>query len=348
MTRLGTKEFLAATGVILDVRSPAEYALGHIPGARSFALFSDEQRARIGTLYKQQGSEKAIEEGLRVVGPRLADLVREARELAGGAVLNLYCWRGGMRSGSLAWLLQTAGLSVRVLQGGYKAYRNEALAALGNIEKLIVLQGPTGSGKTDTLHALAALGEQVLDLEGLACHRGSAFGALGQAPQPSTQQFQNNLYGVLRHFDPMKRVWVEGESKSIGRCYLPDELWEGMGRARVVEVDLPAQQRVQRLVAEYGAFALQDLEASIQKLRKRLGGLRMSQALEALQADDLPAVAALLLDYYDDSYAHHRAARGLDRTHCLFLEGSTPQDFAQQLLTHVATFDPCQTPTLRN
>ncbi|MBI1192339.1 MAG: tRNA 2-selenouridine(34) synthase MnmH [Bacteroidetes bacterium] len=346
MTRLSAKEFLAADGVTLDVRSPAEYALGHLPGARSFALFSDEERARIGTLYKQQGTERAIEEGLRAVGPRLADMVGAARELALGQTLNLYCWRGGMRSGSVAWLLHTAGLSVRVLQGGYKAYRQEALSALGSIDNLIVLQGPTGSGKTDTLHALAALGEQVLDLEGLACHRGSAFGALGQSPQPTTQQFQNNLYAALQPFDLTKRVWVEGESKSIGRCYLPDELWACMAGAQTVEVDLDPAQRVARLVAAYGAFATADLEAAIRKLRKRLGGLRMSQALEALQANDLAAVAALLLDYYDDSYAHHRITQGLDRSQHLLLQGSTPQEFALQLLRYVDTLHPCPTPTL--
>lgn len=331
---------------MFDVRSPGEYAVGHIPGAQSFALFSDVERARIGTLYKQQGSEKAIEEGLRMVGPRLADLVQQARQLAGGQPLNLYCWRGGMRSGSVAWLLQTAGLPVRVLAGGYKAYRAEALAAFEKIENLIVLQGSTGSAKTDTLRALASLGEQVLDLEGLAHHRGSAFGALGQKAQPSTQQFQNNLYEALRPFDRKKRVWVEGESKSIGRCYLPDELWEAMGRAQVLEVQLPVAQRVQRLVAEYGTFARQDLEAAILKLRKRLGGLRLNEALEALHAGDLPTVAALLLDYYDDSYAHHRAARGMDRHQPILLEGSTPLEFAQQVLRHVDTMHVHQTPSL--
>ena len=327
-------QFLDAPGVMLDVRSPAEYQKGHIPGAVSFALFSDDERARIGTLYKQKGREPAVEEGLRVIGPRLLDIVQHARKLADDGQVKLYCWRGGMRSGSVAWLLKTAGFSVQVLPGGYKTYRTAAVEVFEGIRNLIVLQGATGSGKTDILHSMACRGEQVLDLEGLAHHRGSAFGALGQAEQPETQHFQNEIYRVLRSFDFNRRIWVEGESKSVGRCYLPDELWNQMARANVLEIAVPAELRVQRLVQEYGQFEPELLGASIQKLRKRLGGLRTQEALDLLAAGDLSAVARLLLVYYDDSYSNSRKEQNKFGQKPLQILTVDPDLGAQQILQY--------------
>ncbi len=345
MAELNWQDFLNAPGTLLDVRSPSEYALGHVPGALSFPLFDDAERARIGTLYKQKGREEAVMEGLRCVGIRLAQMAERGRELAGSGPLRLYCWRGGMRSGSMAWLLRTAGLEVAVLRGGYKAYRQALSEAFDKLPYLVVLQGPTGSGKTDILRAMASLGEQVLDLEGMARHRGSAFGALGQEPQPQNQQFQNGLFEVLRSFDLNQPVWVEGESKAIGRCYLPDALWERMAHADVVEVELDRETRLQRIVREYGAFPAEALADSISRLRKRLGGLRMQQALEFVETGDLPSAAGLLLDYYDDAYAlsrRHLAGRVRAR---LELFGDAPEEHARHLLKSLSrVWKPNSTP----
>lgn len=330
--------FLESPGVLMDVRSPSEYRKGHIPGALSLPLFDDEERALIGTLYKQKGRGDAVRKGLQLVGPRMAELVDRATALADGQPIRLYCWRGGMRSGSVAWLLRTAGLHVRVLQGGYKAYRQNAAERMAAIPNLLVLQGATGTGKTAILRELTHLGEQVLDLEQLASHRGSAFGALGMGEQPETQQFQNEIENVLRGLDASRRIWVEGESKSIGCCYLPDTFWERMQQADVLEVEVPAEVRVERLVAEYGHFEQEQLDACIGRLKRRLGGLRTQQAREMLAQGDLAGVAALLLDYYDDAYRFGRKTlHPLSKADTLRLSiaGIDPANDAKHILSYV-------------
>ncbi|MFT7588718.1 MAG: tRNA 2-selenouridine synthase, partial [Limisphaerales bacterium] len=185
--RLHVLEFLSAPGTLVDVRSPSEFEAGHIPGAVNIALFTDEERARVGTLYKKQSREAAIDAGFEIAGPKMKYFADCARKAADDEGLRVYCWRGGMRSGHMSWLFETAGVQTSILEGGYKAYRNTAIEDFTSLPALVVLQGSTGSGKTDILLKMAALGEQVIDLEGLANHRGSAFGALGMDPQPSTE-----------------------------------------------------------------------------------------------------------------------------------------------------------------
>ncbi len=333
--------FLAVQGPILDVRSPGEFAKGHIPGAVSFPLFSDAERAEVGTLYKRKGQQVAMDRGLELVGPKLAEFVRRARALSGEDKLPLrvHCWRGGMRSGSMAWLLRTAGLPVQVLEGGYKAYRQFGATLGTSVPGLLTLHGPTGSGKTAILQALAVLGEQVVDLEGLARHRGSSFGGLGQKPQPSTEQFQNDLTKTLRGLELGRRVWVEGESKSIGRCYIPDPFWAEMNRAPLVELELPLPARVDRLVAEYGSYPREALAEAIRRLRKRLGGLRHDQALEALEASRLAEVAEHLLHYYDQAYQQHRVQHKARKPIFVALEAGSPEAHARQLLERLAGQD---------
>jgi len=183
-----------ARAPVIDVRSPGEFVRGHIPGAHSVPLFTDEERAVVGTLYKQQGRDAAVREGLRIVGPKLATIVDEARALAPDGRIGVHCWRGGERSGSVAWLLDKAGFTeVFTLKRGYKAFRQHVLEAFNMPHDLRVLGGYTGTGKTETLAHLRELGEQVIDLEGLAHHKGSSFGALGEEPQPTTEHFENLL-----------------------------------------------------------------------------------------------------------------------------------------------------------
>ena len=178
----------------------SHYASGHIPGAHNIPLFTNEERAIIGTLYVQVGKDPAVERGLELVGPKLADFVRQARELSAGKPLFLYCWRGGMRSGSMAWLFRTAGFKTFLLKGGYKAYRRSFIDLLDKYPwKIVVLGGPTGCGKTEILHRLQEKGQQVIDLEGLAHHKGSAFGALGE-PRAHSGIWDENLGQVLFYY----------------------------------------------------------------------------------------------------------------------------------------------------
>ena len=304
MIKLAPDVFLerACRWPIFDVRSPAEYAAGHIPGAHSLPLFENWERAQVGTTYKQIGSYEALLVGLELVGPKMRTLVEHAHKLAPNQEVLIYCWRGGMRSESIAWLLTTAGVTAHTLVGGYKAYRNHALSSFRKAPELLVLGGATGSGKTAILHALREMGEQVVDLEALAHHRGSAFGGIGQGEQPTTEQFQNDLYQAWHPLDRTRRVWVEDESFSIGQVKLPLELWEMMQAKPLVIIEVPTANRIQRLVQEYGSLDPLALEEAILMIRKRLGGLRTQTALTALARGRLYEVASTLLEYYDKSY----------------------------------------------
>ncbi|WP_416670847.1 tRNA 2-selenouridine(34) synthase MnmH [Egbenema bharatensis] len=186
---LPLSSFLTTPGIILDVRSPAEYEQGHIPGAVSFPLFSNEERAIVGTCYKQQGREQAIELGFEIAGPKCAEFVRRAKGLAPDRLVRVHCWRGGMRSEAIAWILKMAGLRVSVLEGGYKSFRRWVLSCFDQPKPILILGGMTGAGKTVILQELAVRGAQVLDLEALANHRGSSYGNLGLPPNPA----MNNL-----------------------------------------------------------------------------------------------------------------------------------------------------------
>jgi len=280
------EDFLAAASPeevpILDVRSPGEFSHGHITGAINLPLFDDAERAEIGTLYKQESREAAIERGLAIVGPKMAGFVQQAKALTEGRHLRIHCWRGGMRSESMAWLMQTAGFTVSTLEGGYKAYRRHILAQLGRPFQLLILGGKTGSGKTDILKALARLGEQVIDLEGLAHHKGSAFGALGQPPQPSSEMFDNQLFDVLSSLDSSQRIWVEDESHNIGKVHISQPFWQQMKCAPVIAIEVPQGARVDRLVREYADAPDEQLAESLLRIKKRLGGQHLQAAMEAL------------------------------------------------------------------
>ncbi len=301
---LPVSEFLLAASSlpVIDVRSPAEFEKGHLPGAHNIPLFSNEERVLVGTKYKHAGKDPAVLLGLEIVGPKMAGFVKEARALAVDGKVLVNCWRGGMRSASFAWLLNTAGLEARTLHKGYKAYRRKVLQTFDKPYKLIILGGETGSGKTDILKQIAALGEQVIDLEQLAHHKGSSFGALGQKPQPGVEAFENVFSAVLDDQDLSRRIWVEDESKSIGRVFIPDGFWERMKLAPVIRVEVPKTERVKRLVREYGTFTVEELEAAVTRIQKRLGGLVYKQCIEALHSGDLAFVADLTLGYYDKAY----------------------------------------------
>jgi tRNA 2-selenouridine synthase len=291
-------------GPILDVRAPAEYAQGHVPGALSLPLFSDEERARIGTTYKQVNPDKAVLLGLDFFGPKLRTMVERAQKLAPGRQVRLHCWRGGMRSGAVQWLLELAGFEVTMLDKGYKDYRRWVLDELAQPRQLRVLGGATGSGKTTVLCALAAAGQPVLDLEGLAHHQGSSFGGLGQLPQPTQEQFENDLAAALAALPPDQPVWVEDESRTIGRLAVPGAFFEQLRAAPLLVLEVPTAARVQYLAADYGRHDAGELAAAVLRLRKRLGGLVTKEALAAIAEDNIPRMVELVLAYYDKAYAH--------------------------------------------
>jgi tRNA 2-selenouridine synthase len=319
MPRLPLSEFEALPYPILDVRAPIEFAHGHVPGALSLPLFTDEERARIGTTYKQVSQEKAVHLGLEFFGPKMSAMAKQAKKLAPGKEVRLHCWRGGMRSGAVLWLLELAGFKVHLLDHGYKDYRRAVLASFAQPRQWRVLAGLTGSGKTDVLHALAdaPYHHPVLDLEELAHHKGSAFGAIGQPAQPTQEQFENNLAAALAQLPTDAPIWVEDESRQIGRLTIPAALFAQMHAAPRYVLEVPREARVIKLAAEYGAENPAELAAAIERLQKRLGGLATKQALAAVEAGDFGRMVELVLDYYDKTYTHGLEPRPDEPPHTL-------------------------------
>lgn len=293
---------------VVDVRSEKEYDQGRIRGAINLPILNNEERAEVGTVYKRQGQHEAIKTGFRLVGPRMADIVEAAHNLAADGELLVHCWRGGMRSSNFCQIIGMAKIASHQLSGGYKAYRERAVAAYASPLKLHVIAGHTGSGKSEVVRALAARGEQVIDLEHLARHRGSAFGGLMMPPQPTTEQFQNELFEEIRQLDPERRIWVEDESISIGRVILPEPFWRQMLTAPVYEVFLDKSHRIERLVAEYGKADREAFLVAMQRITRKLGGQNFNAARDMLIARDMHATIDILLRYYDKAYE-----RGLSR-----------------------------------
>jgi tRNA 2-selenouridine synthase len=336
---LSPADFLqeSQTVPVIDVRSPAEYEHAHIPNAINVPLFNNEERAKVGTCYKQLGRDAAVRLGLKLIGPKLAYFVEQADQIAPHREVLVHCWRGGMRSGSFAWLLRTAGFQVRTLEGGYKAYRNHVLAAFERPQNIIILGGHTGSGKTDILRELAALGEQVIDLEAIAHHKGSSYGAIGQAPQPSSEQFENLLYLPWSQLDTTRRLWLEDESRHIGTCFIPLALWQQMQRVpKILFVDVPKSVRVQRLVREYAGFGKELLQQATERIKKRLGGQHYKAAIEALDRGDYAAVADISLNYYDKAYLYGISQRDVSKVVRLEVSEDNPQATAKRLVEQIS------------
>jgi tRNA 2-selenouridine synthase len=321
-TRLPINEFLsrAANALIIDVRSPGEYDHAHMPGAINLPLFTNEERKVVGTAYKQDSREQAIKIGLDYFGPKMRVMVEEVEKLLTvkqatasqasigerpeqkGEVL-IYCWRGGMRSAAVGWLLNLYGFRVDVLAGGYKSYRHHVLQVLSLPFQLTVLGGYTGSGKTSVLHQLKNRGVNVVDLEGLACHKGSAFGGLGMPAQPSQEMFENRLALELEslHRDG-RSIWIEDESQRIGLVNIPGTFWTTLRRAPICFLDIPFEERLEQILEEYGSFDKEILANAIQRISKRLGGLETKNAHQHLTDDNLRECFRILLSYYDKHY----------------------------------------------
>lgn len=335
MTKIDIQQFLKLREQfpVIDVRSPGEYHKAHIPGAHNIPLFNNEERARVGIIFKQTGRIAAIKEGLKIVGPKMLHKVERAEEIAGERKeLIVHCWRGGMRSENMAWLFSRVGIHCYVLTGGYKSYRRYCRKQLERPVSLIILGGYTGSGKTEMLHALRNHGEQFLDLEGLANHKGSVFGSFGEEEQLPNEHFENLLFEKWLNFDFNKPIWVEDESKMIGKNCLPDELFHKMRSAPVIKVEIDKKIRLERLVKEYACFDKQMLKDSIWKISRRLGGQNAQKAMEALDNDDFYTAVDITLRYYDKAYQHGLDKRELAKVYSISLDSDAPEQNASYII----------------
>jgi tRNA 2-selenouridine synthase len=303
----------AEGALILDVRSPSEVARGCIPGAANLPALDDAERAEVGTLWTKVDPARALARAEELGRAKIERLVEDVRGLRrgrdGGAVL-VHCWRGGMRSARVAAELATRGIPCGKLRGGYKAFRRWVLEAFELPRVVRVVTGPTGSGKTAFLRERAREGAAVIDLEALAHHKGSAFGHLGEQPQPTQEQFENELALAWAASDPARELWIEDESRNIGKLILPAPIFARiqMGEPHVLEV--PRSVRVAHLVATYGDADREALAACFRRIEKRCGLERTQRALEHLARGELAAAAEIVLDYYDKTYAHSTARFG--------------------------------------
>ncbi len=318
---------------IVDVRSQGEFQEGHIRSAINIPLLNNEERIAVGTDYKQKGQQEAIKTGFRLVGPRLLDIINEAEKVTDNKELLVHCWRGGMRSNNFCQFVGMAGVKTHALKGGYKAYRTQALESFKKSMNLVLLTGCTGSGKSEVLRALKAKGEQVLDLEGLANHKGSAFGGLLMPPQPTTEQFQNELFEEILALDLAKRIWVEDESIAIGKIFLPHDFWKQMAQSPLIQMDVEKEVRVQRLVEEYGPSNREEFLAIMGKIVTKLGGQHYKHAKEKLAIGDMVSVIDILLTYYDKAYLRSIEKRKIMVRGSLLWNGVNVDEFVGKILT---------------
>jgi tRNA 2-selenouridine synthase len=329
--RVSITEFLslAENFPVLDVRSPGEYAHAHIPGAHSLPLFTDEERKVVGTAYKQQSKQVAVKLGLKYFGVKMVEMVELVEKLIKTiqpktkksdispsefqpSTVLVHCWRGGMRSAGVAWLLDLYGFKVYTLAGGYKGYRNWVLEQFEKEYPIHILGGYTGSGKTEVLKSLIKRGYSVIDLEGIAHHKGSAFGAMGLPPQPSQEHFENILAGELVHglskavsaeaMDFQKKIWLEDESQRIGTVNIPSVLFQQMRKKKVFFLEIPFESRLNYINLHYGKFEKSELVNAVIRIKKRLGGLETKTAMNFLLEDDTKEAFRILLQYYDKLY----------------------------------------------
>lgn len=299
---------------VLDVRSPGEFTTAHIPGAYSLPLFSNEERKVVGTVYKKSSKQQAIKAGLQYFGPKMTQVIEEAERIVNlhnatirkadmpDKTVIVHCWRGGMRSAGVAWLLDLYGLTVLTLTGGYKSFRRWCAEQFKKEYSFAIIGGYTGSGKTGILKALTHYGYTSIDLEALAAHKGSAFGHLGEPPQPSQEMFENKLALALAAAPTGETIWLEDESRRIGRVNLPDNLFRCIQTSGVYFLNIPFDQRLHSIVHTYGAYEKEQLTEAIIRIKKRLGGLETKNALAFLNNGDLHQCFGILLKYYDKGY----------------------------------------------
>lgn len=318
---------------LTDVRTPAEFDRGHIPGAFNLPLFSNEERVKVGSTYKQIGREEAILLGFDLTGSKWSGFIRRALEIAPDKKIGVHCWRGGMRSGAMAWALSLYGFEVYLIEGGYKSYRKWVLEQFEIPCRLWLLGGMTGSGKTRILHELLKKGEQVIDLEDLAQHQGSSYGSMNKWVQPTQEQFENDFAEQLKDLNRQRRIWVEDESLTIGRIFIPNLFWHQMKDALLLNLIVPLEQRVSALAREYGELDKDFLVECTERIHKRLGPLQTKQAVAAIRENRMEDFIRLVLVYYDKTYRTGLSKRKPEQLFSIELTGVEANTHAEQILT---------------
>ena len=294
----------------IDVRSEQEYEHAHIPGAVSLPLFSNEERKIVGTIYKQQSREAAIKKGLEFFGPKMKDIILFVEKLLkekniDSKKLVIHCWRGGMRSAAIAWLLDLYGFKIYTVIGGYQAYRNWVLDQFKIDWRFNILGGYTGSGKTKILQEFLELKIPFIDLEGIAGHKGSAFGRIGLPPQQSCEMFENTLAKELQKNSilfPNQNIWLEDESQRIGAVSIPHNLWLTIRNQNVYFIKIPFELRLENIVETYGKLNIVELKEAVLRIKKKLGGLETKISIEHLEKENIKEAFRILLHYYDKLY----------------------------------------------
>ncbi len=316
--KIEINDFITAApmGIVIDVRSPAEFEHAHIKNAFSLPLFNNEERVLIGTTYKQKSREEAIKAGFPIFGNKMLNMIEtvevwvkefQKKHDKNKPIIYVHCWRGGMRSAAVAWLLDLYGFEVCQLIGGYKAYRNWVLAQFVKSYELKVLGGYTGSGKTEILQELKKQKQPVIDLEGLAHHKGSAFGALGQEEQPSQEMFENILANELYNVSLLHTgIWIEDESQRIGLVMLPTPFFKLLRASKCYFIKIPFESRLSFIVECYGKFNTEHLMAATYRIQKRLGGLETKNAINHILEKEISQAFSILLKYYDKWYEKER------------------------------------------
>ena len=332
---------------MIDVRSPGEFADDYLPGAINLPVLNDAQRAEVGTIHRREGSFAAARIGAAYISTNIgAHLVGHFASKSKGYKPLVYCWRGGQRSASIALVLARIGWRTTVLAGGYKTYRAHVLRGLATAPPRFeyrVVTGATGTGKTRLLHALAARGAQVLDLEALAQHRGSVLG--GSGAQPSQKRFDSLLLTAFDRFDPRAPVWIEAESNRIGDVYLPAALWTAMRSAGGIEIRMPLDERVRHLVEAYANLFEDpsDLKEKLRRLTPKYGARQIAAWCFLVDARAWYGLAkALLILHYDDSYAASTKRYFPGVTESIELADATAESvgaLAEKLAGHFRTLD---------
>ena len=318
---------------IIDVRSPSEFAKGHIPKAVNIPLFSDDERADVGTRYKKMNRENAIHQGLEYAANRANYYLDSAAKLDDGNGVLVYCWRGGMRSLAFCKLLNAVGIDTFRLENGYKNYKNFIREEFKKEIKIIILGGMTGSGKTEKLLTIKAMGEQVIDLEGIAHHRGSAFGYFQDFPQPSNEQFENLLYEEWRKLDFSKSLWLEDESRMVGRVQINDSLFKKMRNAVVIKIVVSIEDRIKRLVIDYTDTDKDILLDAFSRISKRLGGENYQLAIDALAQNNFATAGEIALRYYDKAYLYGLSKRNDNEIIELVLDNDNSEYCAETIIS---------------
>jgi tRNA 2-selenouridine synthase len=336
--QLSLTEFLekAKTTVVVDVRTPLEFEQGHIPGAINIPIFSNEERVLVGTAYKQQGRQPAILLGFEITGPKWAGFIKTAEQIAPDKKILVHCWRGGMRSGALAWAFELYGFEVATLKGGYKTFRRAGIDTFSGAYPFTILSGSTGCSKTKTLQEMKILGEQVIDLEDLAQHQGSSFGSMATLIQPSQEQFENLLAQELQKMDCSKRIWLEDESVTIGKRVIPKPIWLQMRNAPVVKMEIPKEERVSYLNQDYSHLDKEFLKESVLRIAKRLGPLETKLTLEAIDEGRMKDFIEQVLVYYDKTYLKGLNNRAVLNIQTIELEKINPIENAKAVMALVS------------